>query len=40
VFRTHPDWRRLSADEKYRATGSVTVTNVSYLNPLPFSPVR
>jgi hypothetical protein len=40
VFRAHPDWQRISKDEKYAANGLVTVTNVAYLQPLAFSPVR
>lgn len=40
VFRTHPDWQRMSRDPKYAANGSVSVIQVAYLNPLPFSAVR
>ena len=40
AFGAHPDWLRINKDEKYAANGSVTVTNVAYLRPLPFSPVR
>jgi hypothetical protein len=40
TFGSHPDWQRISRDEKYAATGSVSVIHVSYLRPLPFSPVR
>ena len=40
VFSAHPDWQRINKDEKYAANGSVTVTNVAYLRPLAFSPVR
>ncbi len=40
VFGAHPDWRRINSDPKYAATGSVTVTNVAYLKPLPISPIR
>jgi len=39
-LRREPDWQRINKDEKYAATGSVTVTNVAYLRPLAFSPVR
>ena len=40
VFSAHPEWKRINSDPKYAAVGSVTVTNVAYLRPLPFSPVR
>ena len=40
VFSAHADWQRINRDEKYAANGSVTVTNVAYLRPLSFSPVR
>lgn len=40
AFGASPDWQRINKDEKYAATGSVSVTNVAYLRPLPFSPVR
>jgi hypothetical protein len=40
AFGASPDWQRINKDEKYAANGSVTVTNVAYLRPLPFSPVR
>ena len=39
-FRASPDWKRISRDPKYAATGSVTVTQAAYLTPLPFSPIR
>ncbi len=41
TFRAHPDWLELRKDPRYNdIPGSVTVTNVAYLTPLPFSPVR
>jgi hypothetical protein len=40
AFGASPDWQRINKDEKYAANGSVTVTNVAYLRPLPFSQVR
>ncbi|MEO8623482.1 MAG: NIPSNAP family protein [bacterium] len=40
VFGSHPDWQRINKDEKYAVNGSVTVTNVAYLRPLAFSPIR
>lgn len=40
VFRTHPEWQRLNKDPQYAVTGAVSVTNVAYLAPLPFSAVR
>ena len=40
TFGSHPDWQRINSDEKWKAVGSVTVTNVAYLSPLPFSPIR
>ncbi len=40
TFSAHPDWQRLSRDEKYAINGAVTVIDVAYLRPLPFSPVR
>ncbi|MEO5814719.1 MAG: NIPSNAP family protein [Gemmatimonadaceae bacterium] len=40
VFSAHPEWKRINSDPKYAAVGSVTVTNVAYLRPLPFSAVR
>ena len=40
AFGASPDWKRINSDPKYAITGSVTVTNVAYLRPLAFSPVR
>jgi hypothetical protein len=40
AFGASADWQRINRDEKYAANGSVTVTNVAYLRPLAFSPVR
>jgi hypothetical protein len=40
VFGAHPEWKRINSDPKYSAVGSVTVTNVAYLRPLPFSQIR
>ena len=40
AFSASPDWQRINKDEKYAANGAVTVTNVAYLRPLAFSPVR
>ena len=40
AFGAHPEWQRLNKDEKYAANGAVTVTNVAYLRPLAFSPIR
>jgi hypothetical protein len=41
TFVAHPDWQRLSRDPKYNdVPGSVTVINVAYLRPLPFSAIR
>ncbi|MDB4900378.1 MAG: family containing protein [Gemmatimonadetes bacterium] len=40
TFGTHPEWRRISKDPRYDVLGAVSVTNVAYLSPLPFSPVR
>ena len=40
TFGGHPDWQRISKDPRWTALGNVSVTNVAYLRPLPFSPVR
>ena len=40
VFRTHPDWQRINKDPRYDVLGAVSVTNVAYLSPLSFSPIR
>ncbi len=40
AFSASPDWKRINSDPRYAINGSVTVTNVAYLRPLPFSPVR
>lgn len=40
TFRTHPDWQRVSKDPRWNVLGNVSVTNVAYLTPLSFSPVR
>lgn len=40
AFGASPDWKRINSDPRYAITGNVTVTNVAYLRPLPFSPVR
>ncbi len=40
AFSAHPEWKRINSDPKYAAVGTVTVTNVAYLRPLPFSAVR
>ena len=40
AFGASPDWKRINSDPKYAINGNVTVTNVAYLRPLPFSPVR
>jgi hypothetical protein len=40
TFRTHPEWQRINKDARYDVLGAVSVTNVAYLSPLPFSPVR
>lgn len=40
AFGASPDWKRINSDPKYAINGSVTVTNVAYLKPLAFSPVR
>ena len=41
AFGASPDWKRINGDPKYNdVVGNVTVTNVSYLRPLGFSPIR
>lgn len=40
TFGSHPEWKRINTDPKWSAVGAVSVTNVAYLRPLPFSPVR
>lgn len=40
TFRTHPEWKRISADSRWNRAGTVSVTNVAYLSPLSFSAVR
>ena len=40
AFGANPDWRRISSDPKYAATGSVSVIHAAYLRPLPFSQIR
>jgi hypothetical protein len=41
TFGSHPDWQRINKEAKYNdVPGAVTVTNVAYLRPLPFSMVR
>ena len=40
AFSASPDWKRINSDPKYAINGNVTVTNVAYLRPLAFSPVR
>ena len=40
AFGSHPDWQRISKDPRWNVLGNVTVTNVAYLRPLPFSAVR
>lgn len=40
TFRTHPDWLRINKDPRWNLVGAVSVTNVAYLSPLPFSPIR
>jgi hypothetical protein len=41
AFSASPDWKRINADPKYNnVPGNVTVTNVAYLRPLAFSPIR
>lgn len=40
TFRTHPDWQRISKDPRWNLLGAVSVTNVAYLSPLPFSAIR
>jgi hypothetical protein len=41
AFGASPDWKRINADPKYNnVPGNVTVTNVAYLRPLAFSPIR
>ncbi|MDB4912453.1 MAG: family containing protein [Gemmatimonadetes bacterium] len=40
TFGSHPDWQRISKDPKYAAVGTTTVSNVAYVKPLPFSPIR
>ena len=40
AFTASPDWRRINSDPKYAVNGTVIVTNVAYLRPLPFSAIR
>jgi hypothetical protein len=40
TFRTHPEWQRIQNDPRFAALGSNTVSNVAYLSPLAFSPIR
>ena len=40
AFGASPDWRRISSDPKYAATGSVSVIHAAFLRPLPFSQIR
>jgi hypothetical protein len=40
AFSASPDWKRVNSDPKYAAIGAHIVSNVAYLKPLPFSPVR
>ncbi len=40
AFGASPDWKRINSDPRYAINGNVTVTNVAYLRPLPFSPIR
>ena len=40
AFGSHPDWQRISKDPKYAAVGTTTVSNVAYVKPLAFSPIR
>ena len=40
AFSASPDWKRINSDPKYALNGTVIVTNVAYLRPLPFSQVR
>jgi hypothetical protein len=40
TFRTHPEWQRIQNDPRFAALGANTVSNVAYLSPLPFSPIR
>ena len=40
AFGASPDWQRINGDPKYAAVGNVTVTNVTYMRPVPFSAVR
>jgi hypothetical protein len=40
TFRAHPEWQRINTDPRWTALGAVSVTNVAYLSPLPFSAVR
>jgi hypothetical protein len=40
AFGASPDWKRISSDPKYAATGSVSVIQAAFLRPLPFSRIR
>lgn len=40
AFSAHPEWARIQKDPKYAANGAVTVTNVAYLRPAAFSPIK
>ena len=40
TFGTHPEWQRINNDSRWNVLGNVSVTNVAYLRPLPFSAIR
>ena len=40
AFGTAPEWQRINNDTRWNVLGNVTVTNVAYLHPLPFSAIR
>jgi hypothetical protein len=40
TFRAHPEWQRIQKEPRFAAVGSNTVSNVAYLSPLSFSPIR
>lgn len=40
TFGSHPEWQRMNKDPRFAALGSVSVTNVAFLRPASFSPLR
>jgi hypothetical protein len=40
AFGANPEWQRINKEPRFAALGSVSASNVSYLKPVAFSPVR